>query len=128
VERGSCWTWAGRSIAGHDDEVPLPSISGLDGNDPSLLGLVVSHPHQDHYGLAKPGVAQGSGVHREAASRILHEAAFFGCAGLTCAQAGLLRHKQPFDLGPFRITPFLVDHSGVRFVRAADRGRRRRLF
>jgi ribonuclease J len=34
----------------------LPPISGLDGNDPSLLGLVISHPHQDHYGLASAAV------------------------------------------------------------------------
>jgi ribonuclease J len=34
------------------DEIPLPPICGLETPDPSLLGVVISHPHQDHYGLA----------------------------------------------------------------------------
>jgi ribonuclease J len=97
--------------AGTDDDIPLPPISGLDGNDPSLLGVLISHPHQDHYGLASQVSPKVPVFIGEAASRILHEAAFFGCAGLTCTPAGLLRDRQPFDLGPFRITPFLVDHS-----------------
>jgi ribonuclease J len=29
--------------AAFDDEVPLPPIAGLDGSDPSFLGLVISH-------------------------------------------------------------------------------------
>jgi mRNA degradation ribonuclease J1/J2 len=29
----------------------LPKISGLDGSDPSLLGILISHPHLDHFGL-----------------------------------------------------------------------------
>jgi len=33
-------------------EVALPAVPGLAAADPSLLGVVISHPHQDHYGLA----------------------------------------------------------------------------
>ena len=97
--------------AGPDEQVPLPPISGLDGNDPSLLGLVISHPHQDHYGLAS-GISEKVPIYiGEAASNILRQAAFFGIGGLTGTPAGLLRDREPFELGPFRITPFLVDHS-----------------
>jgi glyoxylase-like metal-dependent hydrolase (beta-lactamase superfamily II) len=46
--------------AGADEPVPLPSIPGLaQGRDPSLLGVVLSHGHLDHYGLleqVKPAV------------------------------------------------------------------------
>jgi ribonuclease J len=45
-----------------------------------------------------------------ATSRILAEAAFW-TEGLVVAPAGYLEHRQPFELGPFRITPFLNDHS-----------------
>jgi ribonuclease J len=97
--------------AGHDDDVPLPPISGLEGNDPSLLGVLISHPHQDHYGLVH-GISEKVPIFMgEAASNILRQAAFFGIGGLMATPTGLLRDRQPFALGPFRITPFLVDHS-----------------
>ena len=97
--------------AGPDDDVPLPPISGLDGNDPSLLGVLISHPHQDHYGLAS-GISEKVPIFTgEAASNILRQAAFFGIGGLTATPTGLLRDRVLFELGPFRITPFLVNHS-----------------
>lgn len=35
-----------------DEEPSLPTIAGLDTcDDPSLLGIVISHSHPDHYGL-----------------------------------------------------------------------------
>ncbi len=43
----------------------VPSISGLDGSDPSLLGVLISHPHLDHYGLLaqiSPAVPIGMGA------------------------------------------------------------------
>jgi ribonuclease J len=102
----------GRPITAADDtDVPLPPVQGLDGTDPSLLGVVLSHPHPDHYGLMSklaPTVPLFMG---EAASRILAEAAFFTPGGLVPAPRGYLRHRSTFELGPFRITPFLNDHS-----------------
>lgn len=33
-------------------DVALPAIAGLaDGNNENFLGVVLSHPHADHYGL-----------------------------------------------------------------------------
>ena len=29
----------------------LPDITGLNGDDPSLLGIMITHPHLDHFGL-----------------------------------------------------------------------------
>ncbi len=34
------------------EDVPLYPIQGFHAPDPSLLGVVISHPHRDHYGLA----------------------------------------------------------------------------
>ncbi len=110
--------------AGRDEVVPLPDIPGLARGDPALLGVVISHAHQDHWGLAgqvPPGVPIYMG---EATHRILNEAAFW-TVGLTTEPAGFLRHRQPFELGPFRITPFLNDHSAFDayslLVEAGDR-------
>jgi ribonuclease J len=95
-----------------DADVPLPEVSGLArGDDPSLAGIVLSHPHLDHYGLlakATPSVPLYVGA---AAHRILCEAAFFTGGAPLPEPAGHLRHRAPFDVPPFRITPFLNDHS-----------------
>ena len=55
----------------------LPKIAGLDGSDRSLLGVLISHPHIDHFGLLahiSPSIMVGMGA---AARRILEAAAPF---------------------------------------------------
>ncbi|MFQ5700191.1 MAG: MBL fold metallo-hydrolase [Myxococcota bacterium] len=98
--------------AGPDEDVPLPAVPGLaQGGDPSLRGVILSHPHPDHFGLL-PQVAESVPVYMgQAACRILGEAAFFSPGGLECTPAGLLGHREAFELGTFRVTPFLNDHS-----------------
>jgi ribonuclease J len=96
--------------AGRHEPVPLPEVSGFSAPNPSLLGVVITHGHQDHWGLAgqvPPSVPLYMG---EATQRILAEAAFW-TSGLTVAPADFLAHRVPLELGPFRITPFLNDHS-----------------
>ena len=93
-----------------DEFVPLPDVAGLRDPDPSLLGLIISHGHQDHWGLIDQ-VSKNVPVYiGEAAHRILKEAAFFS-SGVALEPAGFLRHRESFVLGPFTITPFLNDHS-----------------
>jgi len=95
-----------------DTEVPLPAVPGLreDGED-RLGGLLITHPHLDHCGLAAkiaPSVPIFIG---EAADRILQEAAFFTPAAIALKPAGFLRHRETFRIGSFQVTPFLNDHS-----------------
>ncbi len=90
----------------------LPNIRGLDGSDPSLLGILISHPHLDHFGLltyisAKIPVGMGG-----AARRILAAAApFLSGNWPTSTQGWNYQSGQSLDIGPFRVTPILVDHS-----------------
>ena len=108
--------------AGPDDDVPLPPISGLDGNDPSLLGVLISHPHQDHYGLAS-GISEKVPIFTgEAASNILRQAAFFGIGGLTATPTGLLRDRVLFETRPVPHHTLPGRPQRVRFLLAADRG------
>jgi ribonuclease J len=134
----------GRPLTGDPDaQVPLPTIDGLAGGDPSLVGVVISHPHPDHYGLV-------AGVHPsvpiyigEAAGRILAEASFFTLAEVQLQPARFLRDRATFELGPFSVTPYLMDHSafdsytllveagGKRLLYSGDvrgHGRKRALF
>jgi ribonuclease J len=43
----------GLPLDGSDgDDMPVHPVPGFSKPDPSLLGVCISHPHQDHYGLA----------------------------------------------------------------------------
>jgi ribonuclease J len=101
----------GRPLRANDTEViPLPEIEGLGIAHSSLLGVVITHAHRDHWGLATD-LAGGVPLYMgEATSRILTEAAFW-TKGLSVKPDGYLEHRKPFTLGPFRITPYLNDHS-----------------
>ena len=97
---------------GAGEDAALPNVAGLaDDQDPSLLGVVISHPHPDHFGLLSKVGASVPVYIGESASRILSEAAFFGSFGIRRRPSGHLQHRQTFDVGPFRLTPFLNDHS-----------------
>ncbi len=97
--------------AGWDDEVPLPAITGLTSADPLMHGVVLSHSHLDHYGLAEqlsPDVPVYLGA--EAAS-VLDAASFFSPVSKKPRLVGHLAHRSPIQLGPFTVTPYLADHS-----------------
>ncbi|HOX44523.1 MAG TPA: MBL fold metallo-hydrolase [Myxococcota bacterium] len=76
-----------------------------------LLGVIISHPHQDHWGLVTQVSPRVPIFMGEAAHRILREALFFSSAGADIKPAGFLRDRTSFHLGPFTITPYLMDHS-----------------
>ena len=92
-------------------QVEMPNVPGLASPDPSLIGIVISHPHQDHYGLASR-VPKGTPFLMGAATeRILAAAASFTPSGGTFDQVLHLEDRKTIELAPFRITPYLMDHS-----------------
>ena len=97
--------------AANADEVPLHPIPGFAAPDSSLLGVVISHPHQDHYGLAYRLPEQTLFFIGKAAQSILAAADLFSPAGATLGNVVHLEDGRPTTLGPFTILPFLVDHS-----------------
>jgi ribonuclease J len=95
----------------YDEESLLPEVSGFKQLDDSLLAVIISHPHQDHYGLAKylrPGIQVIIG---QAAKQILNAAINFSPSGVAFKNTISLQDRVSIQLGPFEITPFLVDHS-----------------
>jgi ribonuclease J len=92
------------------EEPPIPAVQGFIEDDPGLRGIVITHAHQDHWGLVDQTLPSVPLYMGEATHRILTEAAFW-VHGLTRAPAGFLVHKEPFGLGTFQITPYLNDHS-----------------
>jgi ribonuclease J len=90
----------------------IPQGLALDGSDPSLLGILISHPHLDHYGLlahVDRTIPIGLGA---AAHRVLTAAAPFLPGTWPIPSEGW-RYESgtTFTIGPFQVTPYLVDHS-----------------
>ena len=116
--------------AGWDEHVPLPAVPGLaSGDDPTLLGLFVSHPHLDHYGLidqVSPQVPIYAGA---GAAAVVNAARFFSPSGPALRPDARLKHEVPIRLGPFTVTPYLVDHSAYdSYALLVDAGGRRLLY
>jgi ribonuclease J len=98
-----------------DPATLLPDVPGLLTPDSGLLALVVSHGHADHWGLA-PYAASGLRVVTGAATRrIMGAAAAFVPRSVVFAEGDAdsldLLDRQTIRIGPFAITPYLVDHS-----------------
>ena len=114
--------------AAWDDQISLPDVAGLAHPDPRMHGVVLSHPHLDHYGLADqldPSVAVYLGGEAE---RVLQAAAFFSPVSRSPRLTGHLSDRAPLQLGPFTVTPFLADHSAFDAYSLLVEARGRRLF
>ena len=89
----------------------LPAVEGLREPSTSLLGVLLSHTHMDHYQLlahVRPDLPVALGA---AGRRILEAASPWMPEPMIPARGAVLVDGRTFDWGPFRITPFLVDHS-----------------
>ncbi|WP_312145342.1 MBL fold metallo-hydrolase [Brevundimonas sp.] len=73
-------------------------------------GVLISHPHQDHYGLLDELPASWPVYSGASAGKLMHmTASIFGTAPVRD-----YRHwsgGEAIEVGPFRITPHLTDHS-----------------
>lgn len=90
----------------------IPAGLALDGTDDSLLGILISHPHLDHYGLlahVSASIPIGLGT---AARRVLAAAAPFLPGTWPVPSPGWdYESGRSIRIGPFTVTPYLVDHS-----------------
>jgi ribonuclease J len=97
--------------ADHVSDDLLPDVSGLRTEDPTLSAIVISHGHGDHWGLlplCKPNVPLAMGA---ATARIMSAAAPFVPNFFVPDVSFELSDRKTLQIGPFTITPYLVDHS-----------------
>jgi ribonuclease J len=107
----------------------LPDVEGLRTEDPTLSAIVISHGHGDHWGLlplCKPKVPIAMGA---ATARIMSAAAPFAPHFFAPDVAFELSDRKTIQIGPFSITPYLVDHSAYdAYALLIEAGGRRLLY
>lgn len=98
--------------AGRADPTLLPPVQGLlAGDNPDLLGIIISHPHSDHYGLLEVAHSSLPVYIGEGARTLLEIASAFTTGRSFTQPLTTYRNRATFNVGPFRITPYLMDHS-----------------
>ncbi|MGO8848078.1 MAG: MBL fold metallo-hydrolase [Methylocella sp.] len=107
---------------------PLPAVAGLAEADPSLLAIILSHGHRDHWGLVPKALASIPVVMGKAAEQIMRAAADFVPEPFAPTASKHLESGRPLQIGPFAITPHLVDHSGFDAYALEIEAVNRRLF
>jgi ribonuclease J len=91
---------------------PLPHVDGLAEGSSSLLAIILSHGHRDHWGLVPKVNRQIPLIMGKATESIMRAAADFVPDAIALDAAQPLEHGKRIQLGPFLILPRLVDHSG----------------
>jgi ribonuclease J len=92
------------------EHVPLPPAIGLGEPGPLPLAVLLTHGHQDHWGLV-PDLPRSVPVWiGKGAADVLRAAAFWG-TGIDLVESGSLQDRVSITIGPFTVTPYLADHS-----------------
>jgi ribonuclease J len=94
-----------------DSAPKIPPVAGLGEDDGTLLGVILSHPHLDHYGLLPELRADLPVWLGRGAQRLLDAAAPFAPNSSMPQAITPYEDRKPFTVGPFTITPYLMDHS-----------------
>lgn len=101
----------GLPLEATDSIESLPQVEGFRERQESLLAVVISHPHLDHYGLARYLLPDTQMIMGAATERILKAAMLFTPVGVEFKNVLHLESSKPLSIGPFTITPYLNDHS-----------------
>lgn len=95
-------------------EKVLPDIKGLykwdEGKD-KVDGILISHPHLDHYGLFSYINTDIKYYIGEAAKKLIDLTCIFTPLKGSISNYEAIRSGRPFNIGDFKITPYLMDHS-----------------
>jgi len=90
----------------------LPNIEGLYDNSKNLIdGVIISHPHQDHYGLANFINDNIQYYLGEATHKIIELNNLFTPQEIHLEHTNYFEKEKAFKIGDISITPYWADHS-----------------
>jgi len=90
----------------------LPDIKGAyDKSYPLIDGLIISHAHQDHYGLSNFIYPKVKFYLGKATHKIIELSSLFTPQKIRIKKPIYFEKERTFTIGEFSITPYWVDHS-----------------
>jgi ribonuclease J len=90
----------------------LPDVRGLYNSSEKLIdGMIISHPHQDHYGLFNYIDKNVKCYLGEATHKIIELNNLFTSQDIHIENFTYFQKEKPFRIGDFGITPYWADHS-----------------
>ena len=92
------------------EEGILPDIPGLYQGSPEV-SLLLSHAHQDHYGLINYIDPDSNIYLGEATHKLIELTNLFTCQDWTINNPHYFKSGKTFTIGDIKITPYLMDHS-----------------
>lgn len=101
---------AGSPLAGDEAPDPQGAVPRTLDTSKAIAGLVISHPHQDHWGLLRT-LPTSWPVWSGAASEVLIRMTASLSGAVLEQRFQTYRPHEAFTAGPFTITPYLTDHS-----------------
>ncbi len=107
---------------------PVKGLYSLDGEGPGVKGVLLSHPHQDHYGLLGH-ILSGIPVYlSDGARRIIEASDIFLPLKARIRNPMVIEDRKPVSIGDITVTPYLVDHSGFGAMAFLIEGEGKRVF
>lgn len=90
----------------------LPDVKGLYDDFNNLIdGVIISHPHQDHYGLSNYINKNVQHFLGEATHKIIELSNLFTSQTINIENVTYFEKEKTFQIGDFSITPYWADHS-----------------
>jgi ribonuclease J len=120
---------AGKSIPELIDSHILPKVTGLyDEGKTGIDAILLSHSHQDHYGLLQYNNPAIPVYLTSGAQALINASDLFIPIKANLRNAKVFEKRKSFTVGDFTITPRLVDHSAVDAVAFLIQGEDKRIF
>ncbi len=101
---------AGLPIDYKSESEDKPIIDAI--NKKPADGILISHAHQDHYGLLNEVDRNIPLYMSEGTKRLIDTAAYFNGEEYLTQKLTIIKPGEPFMIGDIEITPYQVDHSG----------------
>lgn len=92
----------------------LPNVKGLypwDKGGKPIDGLLISHAHQDHYGLMHYVNENIPFYLGKGTKQLIDITSLFLNLGMDIKKSVSIQSGRPFQVGSFTVTPYLMDHS-----------------